>query len=315
MTSSNLSTEAPEKPASQAASAAHSILIVDDSAMDRHLAGAIVQKCEGWKALFASDGKEALEMLRQQTADVVLTDMLMPEMDGLELVRAIREQHPVVPVILMTAHGSEDLAMRALRNGAASYVPKNSLARDLGDTLDSVLAASQSNRREQLILDCLVRHEMHYRLDNDIALVSPLVGHLEHQLERMRMCEPSGLVLVGVALHEALTNAILHGNLGLRSELREADEKEYYRLAAQRRTQPPWCERRVHINVTLTDKEAVFVVRDEGEGFDPELLPDPTDPANLERVFGRGLLLIQTFMDHVEHNERGNQITMVKRRR
>jgi len=44
------------------------------------------------------------------------------------------------------------------------------------------------------------------------------------------------------------------------------------------------------------------------------LLPDPTDPANLEKVSGRGLLLIQTFMDHVEHNPRGNQIVMTKRR-
>jgi hypothetical protein len=110
-----------------------------------------------------------------------------------------------------------------------------------------------------------------------------------------------------------MTNAILHGNLGLTSELRETNEKEYYRQVAERRTQSPWCERRVHIGVTLNGQEAVFVVRDEGEGFDRELLPDPTDPANLERVSGRGLLLIQTFMDRVEHNERGNQITMVKR--
>jgi CheY-like chemotaxis protein/anti-sigma regulatory factor (Ser/Thr protein kinase) len=315
MTAISLSTETPDAPASQAASAAHTVLIVDDSAMDRHLAGAIVQKCDGWQALFAADGREALEMLRQKTPDVVLTDMLMPEMDGLELVRAIRSGPPLVPVILMTAHGSDDLAMQALRNGAASYVPKNTLARDLDETLDSVLAASQSNRREQLILDCLVHHETHYRLENDVAVVAPLVGHLEHQLERMKICEPSGLVLVGVALHEALTNAILHGNLGLSSEMRETDEKEYYRLAVQRRTQLPWSERGVHVCITLTQQEAVFVVRDEGEGFDPELLPDPTDPSNLERVCGRGLLLIQTFMDHVEHNERGNQITMVKRRR
>lgn len=315
MSPANLSTETPAAPASAAAAEAHTVLIVDDSAMDRHLAGAIVQKCEGWQPLFASHGKEALENLRQQAPDVVLTDLLMPEMDGLELVRAIRVQHPLVPVILMTAHGSEDLAIQALRNGAASYVPKKSLARDLAETLDGVLSASQSNRREQLVLDCLVRHETHYRLNNDVALVAPMVGHLEHQLERMKLCEPSGLVLVGVALHEALTNAILHGNLGLSSEFRETNEKEYYRQVVERRTQPPWCDRRVQVRVTLTGQEAVFVVRDEGEGFDPDVLPDPTDPANLERISGRGLLLIQTFMDHVEHNETGNQITMVKRRR
>ncbi|MGH7222608.1 MAG: response regulator transcription factor, partial [Gemmataceae bacterium] len=219
MSSPNLSVESPlVSAASETASAEHTILIVDDAAVERHLAGAIVQKIDGWRTLFASDGKEALEVLHQRATDVVLTDMLMPEMDGLELVRAIRVKHPLVPVILMTAHGSEDLAIQALRNGAASYVPKKSLARDLAETLDGVLAGSLSNRREQLILDCMVHHETHYRLDNDIAVVAPLVGHLEQQLERMRICEPSGLVLIGVALHEALTNAILHGNLGVSSE-------------------------------------------------------------------------------------------------
>jgi anti-sigma regulatory factor (Ser/Thr protein kinase) len=62
----------------------------------------------------------------------------------------------------------------------------------------------------------------------------------------------------------------------------------------------------------LTRHEATFSVRDEGSGFDPALLPDPTDPANLGRVSGRGLLLIHTFMDRVEHNEKGNQIVMTK---
>jgi CheY-like chemotaxis protein/anti-sigma regulatory factor (Ser/Thr protein kinase) len=314
---STLNTPA-EKPTETATPAnpvpAHTILVVDDSAMDRHLAGAIVQKLEGWQAIFASHGQEALDTLQRVTPDVVLTDMLMPEMDGLELVQAIRVKHPLVPVILMTAHGSEDIAIQALRAGAASYVPKKSLAKDLAETLDGVLSASQSNRREQRILDCLVHYETRFLLDNDTALVAPLVGHLEQSLERMRLCEPSGLVLVGVALHEALTNAILHGNLGLSSELRETDEKEYHRLALARRTESPWCDRKVFVSAALTSHEAIFTIRDEGEGFDPDLLPDPTDPANLERVSGRGLLLIQTFMDRVEHNERGNEITMVKRR-
>jgi CheY-like chemotaxis protein/anti-sigma regulatory factor (Ser/Thr protein kinase) len=311
----NSPAEMPAEAATVEPSApAHTVLVVDDSAMDRHLAGAIVQKLEGWQAIFASNGREALDTLQRQTPDVVLTDMLMPEMDGLELVQTIRVKHPLVPVILMTAHGSEDIAIQALRNGAASYVPKKSLARDLAETLDGVLSASQSNRREQRVLDCLVHYETRYLLDNDTALVAPLVGHLEHSLERMRLCEPSGLVLVGVALHEALTNAILHGNLGLTSELRETEEREYYRLATERRTQKPWCDRRVFVSAALTPHEAIFTIRDEGEGFDPDLLPDPTDPVNLERVSGRGLLLIQTFMDRVEHNERGNEITMAKRR-
>ena len=55
------------------------------------------------------------------------------------------------------------------------------------------------------------------------------------------------------------------------------------------------------------------MIRDEGPGFDPTKLPDPTDPANMEKASGRGLLLIRTFMEEVRHNDQGNEITMVWR--
>jgi hypothetical protein len=63
----------------------------------------------------------------------------------------------------------------------------------------------------------------------------------------------------------------------------------------------------------LSCTEALYVVEDEGPGFDPLTVPDPTDAANLERIGGRGLMLIRTFMDEVEHNERGNRISLRKR--
>jgi CheY-like chemotaxis protein/anti-sigma regulatory factor (Ser/Thr protein kinase) len=290
------------------------VLVVDDSAMDRRLAGAIIQKAEGWKPYFAGNGIEALDVIPKVSPDVILTDMLMPEMDGLELVEAVRSKYPLTPVILMTAHGSEELAIRALKKGAASYIPKQFLAQSLAETLDQVFSAAQTRVSERRILDTVMRAETHYEVENDGSMVAPLVSHLEGDLTRMNLCEPSGLMLLGVALHEALTNAIFHGNLELKSEQRETDEKGYYRLAKERRYQEPYRDRRVRVIATLTRDEATFVIRDEGNGFDPSLLPDPTDPANLGKVSGRGLLLIQTFMDHVEHNAAGNEITMMKRR-
>jgi CheY-like chemotaxis protein len=288
------------------------VLVVDDSPMDRHVAGAIVQKLPGWKAVFAADGAEALAAVEKERPQLVLTDLLMPEMDGLQLVQAVRDRFPHVPVILMTAHGSEDIAHQALQKGAASYVPKKSLARDLPETLEQVLAVARTGLTQRRILDCLTRQEVHYVIDNDPSLVPPLVSQLEEHVAQMGLCEQSGLVLLGVALHEALTNAIFHGNLEVDSDLRETDEKLYYRLARERREQEPYRNRRVSVTAMMTREEASFVVRDEGEGFDPALLPDPTDPANLEKISGRGLLLIQTFMDRVEHNDKGNEIIMIK---
>src|SRR5262245_24318377 len=109
------------------------ILIVDDNAMDRVTAGRLVEKGNGLKPLFAEDGKQALAAIARDAPDLVLTDLLMPDMDGLELVKVVRERHPLVPVILMTNFGSEEIAIQALKKGAASYVPKRNLARDLAE--------------------------------------------------------------------------------------------------------------------------------------------------------------------------------------
>ena len=153
-----------------------------------------------------------------------------------------------------------------------------------------------------------------FNIDNDTTLIPPLVDQVRQDLSRLKLCDETSLTRLGIAFHEAMMNAIHHGNLELKSDLREDDERKYHALAAQRRTEAPYCDRRVEINVLLNRNEAIYKIRDQGPGFDPSQLPDPTDPANMERVSGRGLLLVRTFMDEVRHNDRGNEITMVKRR-
>src|SRR5262249_57505019 len=114
----------------------------------------------------------------RHSPDLVLTDMLMPEMDGLELVSAIRSTYPLVPVILMTAHGSEDIAIQALQKGAASYVPKKSLARDLAETVEQVMSAAQTTLNQQRIHSSLESLEPQFVLDNDTTLIPPLLSYL-----------------------------------------------------------------------------------------------------------------------------------------
>jgi len=290
-----------------------SVLVVDDSAVDRLRTEKILAKDAGLTVSVAANGKEALEHLARGLPDIVLTDMQMPEMDGLQLVEEIRSRYPAVPVILMTAHGSEELAVQALQRGAASYVPKRNLANDLPDTIESVLGVAKANRSQLRLLECLIDTQSHFVLENDAALIPSLIGHLENNLTRMKLCDENGLIRVAVALREALINAIHHGNLEIDSGLREKDEKHYCTLVEERRQQEPYLDRRVHVYAKESHHEAYYVIRDEGPGFDPTSLPDPLDPANLEKVSGRGLLLIRTFMDEVHHNKEGNEITMIKR--
>jgi CheY-like chemotaxis protein/anti-sigma regulatory factor (Ser/Thr protein kinase) len=299
------------------------ILIVDDSAVDRRLAGGLLEKRSGLAAAvsgpmavhYAAHGREALEAMARETPDLVLTDLQMPEMNGLELVEAVKARHPSVPIILMTAHGSEEIARQALQLGAASYVPKKNLAQDLVETVEDVLAvAGAQKEKQQLLNECWSKTESHFVLPNNLGYIAPLIGHIQDNLTRMRLCDANGLIRIAVCLREALSNAILHGNLEVSSQLRETDDQAYCALITERLEQEPYDDRHVHVVARETSHEAVYMIRDEGPGFDPSALPDPTDPANLEKVSGRGMLLIRTFMDEVRHNKAGNEITMVKRR-
>jgi len=289
------------------------VLVVDDSPVDRHLAGKLLEKASGLMVAYASDGREALKVMDQKPPDLVLTDLQMPEMNGLELVEEIRNRHPQVPVILMTAHGSEEIAVQALQKGASSYVPKRNLSQDLAETVENVLGVSKAIQNKERLLECLTQTESEFLLHNDLALIPSLIGHLQENLTRMNLCDEVGRLRVTVALQEALVNAIHHGNLEVSSTLREHDEKGYQALIKERIIQKPFRDRRIHVKAKESPLEAVYVVRDEGPGFDPSGLPDPTDPANVEKVSGRGLFLIRTFMDVVYHNETGNEITMIKR--
>jgi anti-sigma regulatory factor (Ser/Thr protein kinase) len=84
-------------------------------------------------------------------------------------------------------------------------------------------------------------------------------------------------------------------------------------VALWRRSQQPYCNRHIQVLATIARRAAVFVVRDEGRGFDPNRLPDPTNDANLERSSGRGVFLMRNLMDQVIFNETGNEVTMIRR--
>jgi len=288
------------------------ILVVDDSAADRRLVGGILEKSPEYTVRYAKNGAEALALMDQSRPDLVLTDMMMPEMDGLELVSVIRRRFPFVPSVLMTSRGSEDVAVKALQRGAASYVPKKAIAHDLLSTLGDVLDRTGRQRTQQKLMECLDSCRLHFILGNQRSILSTLVGHLQDLTTQLGVCDESDRVRIGIALEEALVNAFYHGNLEVSSDLRETDYDAYQALLDTRCQLEPYSLRKIHVEAKLSHERAEFVIRDEGKGFDPNSLPDPTDPANLEKVSGRGVLLMRTFMDEVTYNEVGNQVTLVK---
>ncbi len=289
------------------------ILIVDDSPLDRRLVGGLLEKVKGLELSYAVDGIDAINQVQANLPDLVLTDLEMPELGGLELVSRLKDLQPLVPVILMTAAGSEQTAVRALQAGAASYVPKRSLSDELRSTVANVLRMSAERRIHTRVLSRLLRWETEFLIENDLDLVNALSAYLMQSFNGLRLCSSAEQLRVGVALDEALLNAYFHGNMEVSSVLREVNYNEFYDLAKQRSQESPYQERRIWVSAKYSTTDATFVIRDDGPGFDVTELPDPRDPGYLERPHGRGLLLMRTFLDEVRFNERGNEVTLVKR--
>lgn len=295
------------------------VLVVDDSAMDRHLAGRLLEKAGGFQVSYAENGVDALRQIENNAPDVVVTDLQMPEMNGLQLVEAVRNRRSFVPIVLMTAHGSEEVAVQALMSGAASYVPKSELARHLLETVQGVVGLAQTGQQQRRLLDHLDRHEIGFVLDNDSSLIPPLVDELQQAVAGMGLVDDTARVQVGVALEEALANALYHGNLELDSETLEDARSSLLMTGgldpvAERAAQAPYCDRRIRVQATLSRDEARFVIRDDGPGFDARRVADPADPKTLTGEGGRGLVLMRMFMDEVTRNDVGNEVCLIKRR-
>lgn len=290
-----------------------SILVVEDSPTQL-VRIALVLADAGYDVRRAVNGREALAMIEADPPDLVLTDLHMPHANGLELTEAVRASHAHVPVVMMTADGTEDVAAEALQRGASSYLPKDRLDRDLLPTIAQLARSLEARRAENRVLSALTKSECTFEFGNDHEFVDQLAGHLERELRDMDYDDATGLFRIVLALKEALLNAIDHGNLELDSGLRDRDDDRYHELGQERCQQEPYRARRVQLDSRVSPERAQYVIRDEGPGFDPGRLPDPTDPENLLRAHGRGLILIRSFMDEVTFNSTGNEITMIKYR-
>jgi CheY-like chemotaxis protein len=295
------------------------VLVVDDSAVDRVLAGRLLQKSGSLHVLFACDGREALDKIEADHPDIVVTDLQMPNLNGLQLVETVRSKYPLIPVILMTAHGSEDVAVQALLSGAASYVPKTELARYLLDTVEGVLNVAHTDQQHRRLMGSLSQLRVAYVLDNDTALIPPLVDQVQQQLANMRVIDEAERVQVGIALEEALYNALYHGNLELTTEDIEESRLSLLEPGArnpvsERSAEAPYRDRKLYFEMVITDDEARFIIRDSGRGFDPAEVPDLNDPATLHMQKGRGLILMRTLMDDVIRDRTGHEVCLIKRR-
>lgn len=270
--------------------------------------------------MHVENGRLGLEALAEYSLDVVVTDLEMPECNGLELVQRMRADYAHVPAILVTSQGSEALAVEALQYGAAGYVPKHDMKALLNQTVADVLSVLQSDESYSKLISTLTKNVFEFDMPNDPSLIAPLTGLLMQISSGLQVFGGMELVRLGMATEQAVLNAMYRGNLELNREQTPSDNSIIHDgatndLVEQRKSESPYAERRVYVSATATTEEIRIVVRDQGNGFDTSILPSPGNPEMLDASGGRGLVLMTSFVDSVTFNQKGNEVTLVKRRK
>lgn len=183
------------------------ILIADDEVEIAQQLGHLVHR-EGLTPLLAKDGKEALKLVRAGDPDVLLADLRMPGMDGMELMRKVREIDPELPVILMTGYAEVQGAVRAIRAGAHDYLAKPF---DHSEVIRVVLRAL-NERRLKLDLKRLADHVHNVLSPRETFGPSDAAGRVIAAIERVAKSNLSVLIvgetgsgkeIVARAIHQA----------------------------------------------------------------------------------------------------------------
>jgi CheY-like chemotaxis protein len=290
------------------------LLIVGDPNRLNVAHEALVELELGWDVIFAGSTFDALDVPSVRNIDVVLVDLGNPHVEGVELVEALHSRFPHMPIVLMSApYGVRD-ALECMRKGAVNHFPRELLDSEPAAVIETLRAVAIEHERRRIALERLDNLYFEFTLGNERTDVPVIASRLAEAAVETGVCDRGAGCRVAVALEECLLNAIIHGNLGVSSDLRQHDEADYYREIEARKSQFPYANRRVKLTARISATEAAFVVQDEGVGFDVNQVPDPTDPENLFRVGGRGILLMRSFMTTVHFADGGRRVTLVKRR-
>lgn len=263
------------------------ILVVDDEEVVRVTLQAILES-EGYGVETCESAEQALDLMEQRPYTMVFTDVMMPAMSGMELLRHTRARHPDLPVVIITGFPTVERVIEAIRAGAVNFITKpfeiDEIVSTVARTIRSVEDVARHRETEGFVID-----RIHLRFPGRLEHAAGAVHFLLHRTPLADLYSEGTRFQIRLALDEAMANAIKHGN----------------------RHDP---DKKVHLDAHIDGSRLDVWIEDDGPGFDPDRVPNPLDSEVLASVRdgGRGLFLMRCYMDGVEHNERGNRIHLWK---
>lgn len=288
------------------------VLIVEDDFASRELLKIFVEK-EKHECKTADSGELGLTLFKQYNPDVIISDVRMAGMSGIDLLKAIRSDAKDVIIIIVTGHGNEELALEALENGANNYIKKPIDLADLRQLLRRFKSLLELKEVTEALKRNITDRQISLEVPTDTQIVPSLVKFLVEKTNNM--FDESELVHLELGLSELLVNSIEHGNLDItREDKAESLQKNTFQsLIAERMANEQYKMRKIHISFRSNVQECEWLIQDEGAGFDFNNIADPTSERFLHELHGRGIFLSKLQFDDFQYLDKGNVVRVKKK--
>lgn len=290
------------------------ILHVDPSTADRDSIREALASQETWSIEGAESYDEARIRLDQGPVDLILCEMDLGDGEWRDVLSAVRSRQLTAPVIIVSSQMTIESAAQAVREGAEGVLVKGGDSSEWFFPMECAIDRATSRSMRQSAENTLDQLTQKFILENEKGRIPYLVNLLVENCDRFGLLDDRDRMRIQVALEEALLNSVVHGNLEVSSRLRELEGDLFEQAIAERKVIEPYRSRRVTLIAHYSHTEARFTIRDEGPGFDVTKVRNPTEDDAIALASGRGILLMRSFMDDVEYNNKGNEVSMLKRR-
>jgi DNA-binding response OmpR family regulator len=270
------------------------VLVIDDDPTTHEIVAAALAETN-YRVLSAADGETALTILEQETIELALVDYQLPEMNGLELLERVRQLMPQLPCIMITAFGTPEAVLGAMRERVDDFLLKPFT---LNELRGSVTAALEEHHPLKIEILSASPDWVHLRVPCDLSAVP----WLQKLLTQLKADLPENVrEAMAYAFREMLNNAIEHGG--------KLDPTKF-----------------VEVSCIRLKRAVIYHIKDPGEGFKIETLEhaavnnpseDPfrhvlvRDEKGL-RAGGFGILLTNQLVDELVYNEQRNELMFVK---
>ncbi|MCH8156464.1 MAG: response regulator [Nitrospinae bacterium] len=287
------------------------VLIVEDDPASRSYLKRTLES-QDHQTRIAEDGLAGLQIFKKWAPDLVFSDIKMPKMDGLELLEEIRKLNTDTIIVMITAFGCEEFAMRALQSRANNLLKKPVRHAELLPLIKKYAAIVESIDITQKEFGAIIKPELNKLIDNHMNMVPRIVARMV--LETGKAFDKEKRLDIRLGLVEILTNAIEHGNLGITFEekAQALEENELELLYTRRLKDPKFVGRRVAIEFKPDKDGCEWVVTDGGDGFNWQKAIERAKTGDILELHSRGVVIIQHHFDEVEYLGSGNKIRVRK---